>query len=98
METSCERLRREIENYSTPQARNSSIASLVCAIGTSHVTDDTVIMQEKKLSENLSEEGIANKHVTVRPARAQNTNGRNEAELADDLYNYIVQIKVMSIQ
>lgn len=55
-------------------------------------------MQEKKLSENLSEEGIANKHVTVRPARAQNTNGRNEAELADDLYNYIVQIKVMSIQ
>ncbi|XP_065927594.1 uncharacterized protein [Magallana gigas] len=93
LESSCERLRKEIERYSTPldrraQARDSGKATLVGATGNqSHATDDTVVLQENEQSGNLVE-GASNEHVTARPARAQNRIGRSEKELADALYNY----------
>lgn len=93
LQSSCERLRKEIERYSTPldrraQARDSGIATLVGEIGDqSHATDNTVVQQGNEQSGNLIE-GASTEHVTVRPARAQHRNGRSETELADALYNY----------
>lgn len=88
LESSCERLCKEIERYSTPldrraQGRDSRIATLVCAIGDqSHATDDTVVLQENEQSGNIVE-GVSNEHITMRPAKAQHRIGRSETELAD---------------
>lgn len=70
LESSCERLRKEIERYSTPldrgsQARDSVIATLIGTIGDqSHSTDDTVILQGNEQSGNFIERASA-EHVTV---------------------------------
>ena len=101
LEKSCEKLRRELERYSTPldkraQARDSGVATMVGASGgqrllqSSPTADDTVILQGHEGSGRAIVESTDKTHVTMRPTKPRKIAYRNEAESTDTLHDYSV--------
>jgi hypothetical protein len=97
LEKSCEKLRRDIERYSTPrdraQARDSGIHTIIGASADRDINPDETVILPNDASAEL--ENNSTNHVTVRKAKAQNTASGRENLMANALYSYTPRNEVV---
>uniref|UniRef100_A0A8W8J306 Peptidase A2 domain-containing protein n=1 Tax=Magallana gigas TaxID=29159 RepID=A0A8W8J306_MAGGI len=101
LEQSCDRLRKEIERFSTPRdrrakARDSGIATLNGASGGQYYDpENTVVLQANEVRDDIDDIERTS-HVTVRRAKAHSEGNTSEALLADALGDHILGTETAS--